>query len=105
MPICCPPLNQHKNRHYLNMEPYYPPDNVQFQGFAMTSRGYGLPVSVVLFGTIYAIALAVAPTSSSAAQQPAWPHDEQQIADSHWPCAHTAHGISIILDPHPRLEK
>jgi len=62
----------------------------------MTSQGYGLPASVALFGTIYAIALAVAPTDSSAVQQTEWPHDEQQIDVSHGPVAHTPPGTPGI---------
>ena len=66
----------------------------------MTSRRYALPASVVLFGTIYAVALAVAPKSSAAAQQPVWSYDTQHTADSLGPAAHAAHGNYTALESH-----
>jgi hypothetical protein len=45
----------------------------------MATQSYGLPASVVLFGTIYAVALALAPTSSPAAQHTERPQDQRQI--------------------------
>jgi hypothetical protein len=58
----------------------------------MTSRGFGLPASVVLFGTIYAIALAFVPGKSSAALQSERAHGERQIVGEGRPIAHAPRG-------------
>ena len=61
-----------------------------FPDIDMRSRGYGLPASTFLFGTIYAIALAVAPTSSTAARQGERAHEARQIADTYRPVRHNS---------------
>ena len=83
------------------MEPYYPADNIQLPECPLASRKYGLPVSVILFGTIYAMALAAMPTKSAAAEQSAGAHDEHQVAAGQGPVARTARGILVIPNrPH-----
>lgn len=56
-----------------------------------------MPLPVGLFGAIYAIALAAAPSSSSAASQTARAHDERLIDGDRRPVAHTPR-VPVILN-------